>query len=1024
MIAGALRPARNGLVLLTLSSGPLLAQVDGKVTGVVSDLDTGLPLVGAQVIVEGTNLGNVTNADGFYFINQLPVGIQRISGQYLGYKTTTYETRILAGQTSTIDFALPSEVLQAAAIVAIVEREPLVVRDNVVSKSRFTAEEARGLPVDDIGSVITLGAGIYKVQPRGFSGLRAFIAGDLRNVGSGYIVRGGRVTESATYVDGVLVTDLANQLNAGEVGNFAVEEADVITGGFGAQFGHAQSGIVNIVTRAGGTEFHGNLRFTTDGRFGTNGYDITERDAFERERCCGFNALQASLGGPILPEKLTFFGSLEATGAADIDPHAAGFNPAEGTFNSGGSTNTILPGNRGDRTRLQVKLTSFLAEGSRLTGTYLFTRDQQENYNENRGFFQHLSERATRIKTYDVILGYDQTIFQTSERNLNLQIRGNFHQTLLHLGTPRNPLSAAEILDLVGAACGVDCQVDRHAFDDDFLNYRFGDIEFFFEDSMPMLILGLKRPTSENPDPIFGIANAWDDGGFNARFNHRNERRYGIRLDLDSQLTRIHRAKMGFEWSWINLATRNGFLDGGGGEVYDVDPQVGALYVQDRLDFGDLVIDLGLRWDHWNPSARVPVFPGVVNCEITRFAAIGGCREVDAPFLDAPTRSALSPRMGVAHPITDETQVRLSYGRFQQLPELRHFFQGHLSDSKTLQGFFYGNPNLDYIETTAFEVGITHLLSSNLVLDVVGYNRDRRGAIRADLFPPQTLDLRVGEVAVFTNSDNGNVKGVDITVGRRFANYWSTNLAWSLQWARGTTSSPVAFVTSGFAFLFDPNNPTQFLSPPTKLSAEDFDRLHAINWQFNLSFPTDFRAGTLPGALFRDLSLYLVYNAHSGEPYTRVDPRDGGLLEDFNRSRLPWVHSGDLRVVRGFDLATGLHLDVFAVVKNFLDTRNILNVHRTTGQPDRAGLEERNSKTPSIPVNFFEEGSSLNFPVALEDIRLEFRAGIARQDLDGDGLITLAEGQEALRRALISINDWPHNYGEPRQVRFGVELRF
>ena len=539
-----------------------------------------------------------------------------------------------------------------------------------------------------------------------------------------------------------------------------------------------------------------------------------------------------------------------------------------------------------------------------------------------------------------------------------------------------------------------------------------------------MLIPGLEQPTSDNPDPVFGIADVWADGGFNARFNHRNERRYGIRLDLDSQLTRLHRAKVGFEWNWIDLATRNGFLDGGGGDVYQVDPQLGALYVQDRLDLGDLVIDLGLRWDHWDPHARVPVLPGVVNCEITPFAAIGGCREDDAPVQDAPTRSALSPRLGVAHPITDETQVRLSYGKFHQLPELRHFFQGHLADSETLRGFFYGNPNLDYIETTAFEAGITHLLSTNLVLDVVGYNRDRRGAIRADLFPPQTLDLRVDEVAIFTNADNGNVKGVDITLSKRFANYWSTDLAWSLQWARGTTSSPVAFVVSGFAFLFDPNNPTQFLSPPTALSADDYDRLHTINWQFNLGFPADFRAGTLAGALFRELSLYLVYNAHSGEPYTRENLLGGGLQEDFNESRLPWVHSGDLRLVRGFDLATGLHLDLFAVVKNFLDIENVLNVHATSGQPDRFGDEVQVSRTPMIPFKYFEEGVRLDFPVALDDIRPEFRGGVARQDLDGNGVITLEEGQEALRRALVSNNDWPFNYGEPRQVRFGVELRF
>jgi hypothetical protein len=167
--------------LLVLSGSVAFAQVTGKVIGTVTDLDTGQPLVGAQVVVEGTNLGNVTNEDGYFFINNVPVGIQNLTAQYLGYQTTTNQQRILAGQTMTLDFQLSSEVVQAEGIVATIEREPLVVRDNTISKTRFTAEETQNMPVDDIESVIALGAGIYEDLSLG-----------------GFIVRGGRSSESAT----------------------------------------------------------------------------------------------------------------------------------------------------------------------------------------------------------------------------------------------------------------------------------------------------------------------------------------------------------------------------------------------------------------------------------------------------------------------------------------------------------------------------------------------------------------------------------------------------------------------------------------------------------------------------------------------------------------------------------------------------------------------------------------------------------------------------------------------------------
>ncbi|MGH7565228.1 MAG: carboxypeptidase-like regulatory domain-containing protein, partial [Gemmatimonadota bacterium] len=104
--------ALGAFAFLVLSGSAAFAQVTGKVIGTVTDSDTGQPLVGAQVVVEGTNLGNVTNEDGYYFVNTVPVGVQGLTAQYLGYQTTTNEQRILAGQTMTLDFQLSSEVVQ------------------------------------------------------------------------------------------------------------------------------------------------------------------------------------------------------------------------------------------------------------------------------------------------------------------------------------------------------------------------------------------------------------------------------------------------------------------------------------------------------------------------------------------------------------------------------------------------------------------------------------------------------------------------------------------------------------------------------------------------------------------------------------------------------------------------------------------------------------------------------------------------------------------------------------------------
>lgn len=1013
--------------LLAFSESAAFAQVTGKVIGTVTDRDTGQPLVGAQVVIEGTNLGNVSNEDGYYFINNVPVGIQRITGQYLGYQTRTQEERVLAGQTMTVDFALSSEVVQAEGIVAVIEREPLVARDNTISKSRFTAEDAHNLPVDGIESVITLGAGIYEDESRG-----------------GFVIRGGRSSESATYVDGALITDFGTQRNQTEFGAFSVEEVDVITGGFNAEFGHAQSGIINIVTREGGREYSGNVRFTTD--------EISPEQSY------GFNNLQASIGGPIIPDMLTFFGSMEATAAEDFFPTAAGYNPLVGfavvpdrdgdgipevRANSSGSTDELLPGNRGDETRAQGKLTAFLPWNAKATGTYLFSRDQFENFNNLLSTRQFLRSDATRVKTHDIIAGYDQQIFQTSERNLNLQIRGNFHETDSWQGLPKTPELAAVIL-AQRSDCGAECSVSEDTFESDFLNYRLGDIEFFFEDSLPNTVFNLPNSTRRDPDPVFGLPNIWTNDGLLTDFIfNRNESRVGLRADLDSQLNRVHRAKVGVEWNWIDLETISGnFTSTTFADVYDVSPRVGAAYVQDRLDYGDLVIDLGLRWDHWDPNTVFPALevggerfysPGVVPCEIAAFA--NACTEA-ATTIDAPTRDELSPRLGVAHPITDATQVRLSYGKFHQLPELRHFFSSFLTNFPGNPNITYGNPNLEFVETTAFEAGITHLISENLVLDVVGYNRDRRGAIRLDVFQPGQIDQSISERRIYTNGDNGNVKGFDITLNKRYSNYFSTDLAWSLQWARGTTSSPTDWATgSGFGRLFDPLNPGVLLTPPSELQPEDFDRLHNINWQFQLRFPSDFREGTTLGTVLQDFGAFVVYNAQSGQPYTRreAEPR-GAPVEDFGSTRLPWIHSGDIRLTKGFSMGDGLDLSVFTVVQNFLDAENVLFVHEATGRPDVTGLERDDQA--SLPADWVVEDGTRDFPFSVEDNILPgFQDDVSKWDLDRNGIVTRAEAEELLfearrvagecgRANLNCQGDNPFNYGEPRQIRFGAEIRF
>ena len=988
-------------LLLAVIPGAALAQIDGQIVGTVRDRD-GRPLADASIAVTGTTLGNVSDQDGAYFLNRVPVGMRTITASLLGYSSQERRLRVLAGHTSTIAFVLEPTPVEAEAVVAAIEREPLLVRDRTATKQHFTADDAVELPLETVDELVSLSAGVYQGE-------------------DGFIIRGGRGSESATYVDGVLTTDFTTQRDLTGISTFAIEEVDVIVGGFSAEYGYAQSGLINVVTRSGGTDLHGNVRFTTDGSFATNGLDADERRALKTEPCCGYNSLQVALGGPLIDERVTMFGSLETTGAADFAPRIAGFNPTLGRFNSEGSTNGILPGNRGDRTNLQFKTSVFMPRAGNLDATLLYSRNQNEGYSPVFGVNQHLSS-ATRTGAWDAIVSWNRPFFRTSDRDMTLRVRAHVHRSESHTGVPHSPEAASVIRGILGDACGAECTVTEDAFDQDFMNYRFGEVKFFFEDSLPGTVPNLVPPRSIAPDPIFGTVGTFRDDGISLNTSHAEESRSTLRVDLDTQLDRINRLKVGTEWTWIDLDRRVGSLHNLElADRYHVQPLTGAAYVQHRWDDGDLVVDIGLRWDYWNPRTEFPAILGIVPCEIAilRFHCTPGAETVPGRSLNA-----LAPRLGVAHPLTDRAQIRLNFGRFHQLPELQHYFSSFLIDTNNLRGLFYGNPFLGYIQTTALEMGLTWLVTDNLALDLVGYVRDREDAIRAEWFQPGALHPDLPEMHVFLNADNGNVKGVDLTLNRRLHSYLSADLTWSLQWARGTTSSPLEWV-SGFGLLFDPLRPGRRLLPPNTLSADSYDRLHNFDARVTLQVPEQYRQGTFAGRILENLRTAFVYTARSGTPYTRTNTLTRFPIGNVNLNRFPWTHDGNLRVVKAFPFESGNSVELFAVVNNVFGRTNVLSLHPTTGVVDRDGFETIQAEAPVIRRSVLFPNVPAIFPLQLSNVLPEYREGMSRQDLNDDGTISLEEAQQVLLLALIAAgSDSPYSYGSPRTVRFGLEYRF
>jgi hypothetical protein len=298
------RPFALAAVALGLGAGTLLAQgTTGKLEGRVRD-QAGAPIANAQVFIVGTAFNALTNPQGYYFINNVPAGTINVRAAFIGYKSTQVDgVKMLAGQTITVDVQLEQTAVQIQEITVVTQTQPLVPRDEVTSKQRIDGEFTRALPADRLNTVLALQPGV--------------VASPTSNTLS---IRGGRTQEAVTYVDGVPVTPgyrgdarVSSNGTSITVGTDALEEASVTTGSSSAEFGNAQSGVIAINTRTGGSTYTGNLSVESDEPFG-------------KGTSLGFNRVVGSVGGPIW-QNLTFFvnGTLEGQKSVESGKGSADF---------------------------------------------------------------------------------------------------------------------------------------------------------------------------------------------------------------------------------------------------------------------------------------------------------------------------------------------------------------------------------------------------------------------------------------------------------------------------------------------------------------------------------------------------------------------------------------------------------------------------------------------------------------------------------------------------------------------------
>ena len=892
---------------LFITAAFLFAADHGKVTGRVIDLDTGEPLIAADVVIEGTGLGASTDEKGYYEVLYVPAGTYEVSASYVSYHPYIYSNvTVNADQITRLDFKLPLKIIEVQGVTAIAVR-PLIVPSETGTGWAVTANEMERLPVTTINQVISLQSGV--------------VQSDL-----GTHMRGGRTNEITYFVDGV-ITKVPNFGNQSAIINpSAVEEVSIVSGGFDAEYGDALSGIVNIVTKEGGTKHSGAIRYLTDAFMPAEGLNY------------GFSIYDLSLGGPIpLIRRFHYFlsGELMMTDAFEI-AHYKVHSPRM-DYSAQARFVYKLPDAKG-------KLSAF-AHTSRRQFIHWNPYNAAANnlkYFDNKpmsrikntigsAVFNYMFTEKTLASMKIGVTQYENCYgnrdYEWEEAN-DRQWYEDYRFKAEHLTTLLRNIDTQEDVPAVL----IDSLMQYHT------EYTNRDVDAL----------------RDNPYGVEGIFYTYGDfRNWTYMINHD----YQMRFDI-THTYRLHEFKSGVEFVQYDLKYFNNNLPwvlNPFWDYYDRMPYKFAVYIQDKMDFEGLIARLGLRFDYFDPKTNTFEDPGNL---------------LDPSIIEAGSNIKISPRLGFSLPVTDRIKLRFNYGHYFQLPGLHNVYSSTdtlvvrrlISRGNTILGNILLRPE----RTIQYELGIENQLSDDIATGFTAYFKDI-----FDLAQIREVHALPTPYFQYFNVDYGNVKGFEVTIRKRMNAMWAFGVSYNLQFAKGTASFAGEWYNDHYLYNIDPPVIDYWL---------DFDERHIVNSNIDLAFPGDFVFIPL-----QNFSSSIVFSYHSGTPYTPQDLR-GNQIGDVNSARIPGYWNVDLTFSRTIPIGP-LSFSINGIINNVFNTDQVVEVYQTTGQPDDHGDPEPNlGQFGNLPISStrYSPQADMNHDGLIDPVEMKHAYIAAQRDFYSD----------------------------------------
>ncbi len=869
------------LVYFFMVSAEVIAGTTGKIAGKVIDSATREPLVLANVIIVGTNLGAATDTEGNYYILNLPPGKYSVQVRYIGYHAQIKtDVQVIVDKTATVNFELSSEAVEAEAITVTAYKIDRVDPDITATRHVYSKEDIENK------------AGVRSV--RDILDLQADAVGEQ--------IRSGRLGEVNYILDGASIIAPFSNAAAFVPLIEAMQQAEVITSGFSAEYGNAMSGVVNMVMREGGDQWNTSIDFTNDiprDKLHANVYSIEANDHWEL-----LNSPYAWLG--TYQDRLLYATLIatETTNRPDSVNAYLAYLDYRLFFNRMGISKKTMD------SRLSIATGGPISDKMRLFFAGSFLRDWNpipyyrplQDY-QIMGNLSYQMDARNKLK-----LLYTKNYNNQAIRNIGWMRQSlwntTYNLTLAEWFTDRYGLQYTHILNSsTFFNLNLSYQISKHV------------------ESLPLVE---RREYSSEITPPYGTFRppSWQSGGGlqSSRAYFQRDKILSLDGNMTSQATKSNLLKAGFQFQYYDImedVDQNWTYEGQGTwRKYTRAPIEGAVYLQDKLEVEGIVANIGLRWDYYNyrTDYYADIYSPLRNPDYDPTLPFSE-REPEYDKEKALTErskftSRLQPRVGVSFPISVGSVFHINYGQFFQRPGFRYIY--YFFEEVNGEVIELGNPRLRPEVTTQYDFGVVNSLPLGFILDVSAYYKFVEDLVEQAIY----RDAGGRQYSTFENRDYAKIRGFYINVGNQ-GKFFGIDLKYNWEVAKGKTSTVTESPTVYQETTGIPGSGQRFSVPDPDDILLAFDRTHKLVAHAYVATGENMWPRVFGFRPFAGIDLHCYFTLRSGQPYTDEEGLATGNI--YNR-RLPVSKFLRFRINKQLNIA-GQNLTLYVEGFNLLNDK-------------------------------------------------------------------------------------------------------